>query len=354
MKITFVVPAPNLAGGTRVIATHADRLKARGHTVTVVAQPVLSLTRNAKIKSILRGTWPREPERRSHFDGMQAELRIMDHVGPATDADVPDADVVIATWWETAFAVEALSPSKGKKFYFIQHDEGSKHFLNDFGHGSYHLPLHKITIAGWLVDLMKDRYSDPDVDLVPNSVDTSLFYSSERTKNSVPSVGLMYSKTVFKGTDIGLSAITKVREKVSNLNIVSFGHKLQPDLPFPKGVHFIKSPRQQLIKELYSMCDVWLVPSRSEGFGLPILEAMACRCPVIATDTGCAKDVIEDGLNGYVVDVDDVNAMATRLLHVLSLDDGAWRSMSDAALRTAEAYSWEDASDLFEEALMRR
>ena len=40
-----------------------------------------------------------------------------------TDVDVPDGDLIIATWWETAEWVNALSPNKGAKVYFIQHHE---------------------------------------------------------------------------------------------------------------------------------------------------------------------------------------------------------------------------------------
>jgi glycosyltransferase involved in cell wall biosynthesis len=91
--------------------------------------------------------------------------------------------------------------------------------------------------------------------------------------------------------------------------------------------------------------------SRVEGFHLPPLEAMACRCPVVSTRVGGPLDVIEDGVNGYLVNVNDADALAERLIRVLSLSDEGWTRMSDAAYRTATSYSWDEATSLFERAL---
>jgi glycosyltransferase involved in cell wall biosynthesis len=62
---------------------------------------------------------------------------------------------------------------------------------------------------------------------------------------------------------------------------------------------FLRPVLYRSTKNVYADCDVWLFASFSEGFGLPIIEAMACRCPVVATRAGCAPDVIKEGVNGY-------------------------------------------------------
>ena len=62
-------------------------------------------------------------------------------------------------------------------------------------------------------------------------------------------------------------------------------------------------------------------------------------------------DIIEEGVNGYLTKVGDVGALAERVLHVLRLPPEEWSQMSDAAYRTAARFNWDDATDLFEEAL---
>lgn len=84
---------------------------------------------------------------------------------------------------------------------------------------------------------------------------------------------------------------------------------------------------------------------------MPLLEAMACRCPVVSTRSGGPIDIIEEGVNGYLTEVGDVGALADRMLHVLRLSHEEWRQMSDAAYRTATRFNWDDATDLFEDAL---
>jgi glycosyltransferase involved in cell wall biosynthesis len=111
-------------------------------------------------------------------------------------------------------------------------------------------------------------------------------------------------------------------------------------------------PAQDQIKNIYGKCDVWLVGSRSEGFGLPILEAMACRTPVISTPTGAAPELTAPG-GGVLVPMDDPSAMAKEIQRIVQLPDEQWRAMSDIAHQTATKYTWEDATTLFEAALER-
>lgn len=97
MRITFVSPAANLSGVQRVIAMYADRLRARGHDVIIVAQRRRVITWKDHVKAWMRGTNVKRPPSFTHYDTMQTPLRVIDHDGPVTAADVPDADIVIAT-----------------------------------------------------------------------------------------------------------------------------------------------------------------------------------------------------------------------------------------------------------------
>ena len=117
MRITFILNHVNLNGGIRVIAIYADRLKKRGHTVTVVARPRPVLPLKSRVKSFLTGKgWPVDPNTLpDHFDNVDVDFRTIESRRPIVDRDVPDADVVIATWWETADWVQALSPAKARR-----------------------------------------------------------------------------------------------------------------------------------------------------------------------------------------------------------------------------------------------
>lgn len=356
MKITFVLEHADLAGGIRVVAIYADRLTRRGHDVTVVSTPRRPLGWREAARSLVkfRSLPKRYPANGpSHIDAVDVAHRRTRKYGPVRDADVPDGDVVVATWWETAEWVAKLSPKKGAKAFFIQHHE--KLFAGQpIGRveATWRLPMHKIVISKWLKETAEQLYSDVDVSHVPNSVDTEQFFAQPRGRQLVPTVGLLYSSTPFKGVDVSLEAIRRASKVVPNLQVVAFGAvDLVDELPLPAGARYTLFPPQDQIRNIYAACDVWLCGSRSEGFHLPPLEAMACRCPVVSTNVGGPADTIVDGVNGHLVDVDDVEALADRLVRVLSLPSDRWRAMSDAAYATAMEYSWDDATDKLESAL---
>ena len=151
---------------------------------------------------------------------------------------------------------------------------------------------------------------------------------------------------------MSLKAIELAAKRVPGLRLIAFGAEPVADqLPIPPGSSFHHFPAQDSIRDLYASCDVWLCGSYSEGFHLPPLEAMACRCPVVSTNVGGPADIIQSGWNGYLVPVGDAEALADRLVDVLNLDESEWRAMSDAALATATRYTWDDATDLLESVL---
>lgn len=325
-----------------------------GHRVCVVAGRSKPESFTGKLKRWLRGEYqgqaPAGAQR--HHQGADVDVRVLESSRPVTDSDVPDADVVIATWWETAEWVNRLQPRKGAKVYFIQHHEVFDYLPVERVRATYRMPLHKIVIAKWLEDVMAAEYGDRTVDLVSNSVDRSQFFAPPRGKQATPTVGFLYSPVRFKGIDVALGAINQLRQRMPQLRVVSFGARTPSrQLPLPRGAEFHCSPPQDEIRSLYSRCDAWITASRSEGFNLPALEAMACRTPVVATRTGWPAEAIRTGSNGVLVDVDDVAAIASGAEWILSRDPEEWRALSDNAYATAQIGSWEESAAAFAAAL---
>ncbi|MEA5509910.1 glycosyltransferase family 4 protein [Crocosphaera sp. UHCC 0190] len=354
MKITFILKnSANIRGGVRVIAIYAKYLQKRGHQVFIASLPQAHPTLGQQLRSLIKGKILTPPKNNSssYFNDLGVIVHTIESQRPIVDSDLPDGDVVIATWWETAEWVEKLSQKKGTKIYFIQHHELHDYLPINRVKATYLLPLHKIVIAQWLKDLMFSDYGDEQVSLVANSVDMKQFNAPPRSKQSIPTVGLMYSSLDWKGCDISLKAFTLAQKTIPQLHLIAFGQKdISPNLPLPYGTKYIQQPSQETIKDIYASCDAWLFSSRLEGFGLPILEAMACRTPVIGTPAGAALELIAKG-GGILVKPEDPEDMARAIIDIINLSNQQWQVVSDAAYTTATSYTWEDATTLFEAAL---
>ena len=91
-----------------------------------------------------------------------------------------------------------------------------------------------------------------------------------------------------------------------------------------------------------------MAASRSEGFNLTAMEAMACRTPVVSTSVGWPEEVLLNGINGALVDVEDATGLAGAAHNILRLPDQEWCRMSDEAYETVRDCSWDRSVGLFE------
>lgn len=99
----------------------------------------------------------------------------------------------------------------------------------------------------------------------------------------------------------------------------------------------LRRPAQNELVALYNLANVFLFPSWYEGFGLPVLEAMACGTPVLVSDRGALPEVAGDA--GIVHAADDHQAFAASLAALLT-DDERRARLRQAAIERAARYSW--------------
>jgi glycosyltransferase involved in cell wall biosynthesis len=352
MKFTFVTPADNLGGGTRVIATYARLLAARGHEVLVVANAPDRPGLREQWRALRRGQWRAQKRQMlpqpGHIAHAGVPLHTLEKPRPVCAEDLPDADVLIATWWETAEWIHPMPASKGFKVHLIQ---GYEVWPGPHGaqrvHAALRLPNFKIVISEELKKTLQTRLGALDVSLVPNSVDFLQFNASARLPHLEPVVGFMYGQSFMKAPDLYCKACTLARQQMPNLRFVAFGADLPgPEFPLPEGTTFFHRPDQGRLASIYASCDAWLFGSRIDSFGLPILEAMACHTPVIAVPVGAAPALLADGC-GVLIAPEHPQAMADAILQVLRMPAADWQCMSERAYQKAHAYSWDDAADLF-------
>jgi glycosyltransferase involved in cell wall biosynthesis len=177
---------------------------------------------------------------------------------------------------------------------------------------------------------VEQTYGRADTVLIFDGIDTAVFTPAPglaRTDDGLPPsdarVRLLFvgNRTRRKGFDL-LPRIMELLPADYTLFYTGGFQGKEQGPPHPRMVP-IGSPDRAGLVAAYRSCDILLFPSRLEGFGIAPAESLACGRPVVTTDASALPEVVDDGLNGFLVPRDDVAGYA----------EGVRALGEDAALR---------------------
>lgn len=168
---------------------------------------------------------------------------------------------------------------------------------------------------------------------IPNGYNPELFYREEYNKEEVLkffNINKKYDKIVCfagrfaknKGIDILLKS-AQIYEQDNILTIIAGDGKEYKSLKLLKeklklkNVIFVGDQKQEMLRKIYNISNVSVVPSREEAFGLVALEAIACGTPVIATKQGGMIDFVTEDV-GTLIEKDNVEQLANEIKKILN------------------------------------
>lgn len=189
-------------------------------------------------------------------------------------------------------------------------------------------------------------------------VDTRLFRPDER-KQPPFTIGYVSRIEPGKGWDVLLKACSRLTDQNYRLLMVGGGGQQQQlqdmirQLGLEGCVEFAGAQPQELLPGYLNRMDVFVFPTElAESLGLVAIEAMACGCPVIASDFAAMTDYVKDGVNGYRFPVGDSEALARTLEKIRSLTPEACAALREGALLTAQQYSRQQVTGALEKILL--
>lgn len=227
---------------------------------------------------------------------------------------------------------------------------------------SWKIALRQTTILTAISNFLLNRASrngfDGESYLIPNGVDIKAFTKEigEKTKNDLKvklnkKEGDVYLVTSGRlthknGVDDVISSLTNLP---SNIHFIIIGkgeqgtklQKLADDLGVQARVKFVGFLPYEEIPKYLSVCDIFIRPSRSEGFGNSFIEAMAAGLPVIATPVGGIVDFIDDKETGVFCSPDNPQSIVRAVQSILSESDLRSRIIEKARSRVIERYGWD-------------
>lgn len=393
MRINFLLPTVEISGGIRVVFEYADRLLARGHEV-ILLYPIVPprmdkrwLAPKPRTTQVLGAVKRIIKNDRANWFDPDAPIREILTINPKViqyaDGAIPEADVTIATSWETAWAVAVLDDSIGRKVHFVQHYEiwetwncdqawdqvtdltdnpksypvemyevtpsdASTRRQKELVDSAYNFPFPKITISSWLAELLETKFNQNVVSVITNSVNHSEFYPENITTGEKLTLLLPYRRAPWKGRREAEHLIYQIMDSY-DIKINTYGPRWSPP-DLPREVKHHTNISDSKLRRLYSSADIFVLPSWVEGCQLPPLEAMACNCAVVATNVGGVPDYVEHGVTASVVPPRDGPKLVNAVVELIENKEKRERLQQNGRESVTE-YSWDEATVQFEQAL---
>ncbi|HBR14286.1 MAG TPA: hypothetical protein DD723_01930 [Candidatus Omnitrophica bacterium] len=271
-----------------------------------------------------------------------------------------DADIVLVDL--VAMSVFASIPN-GKKIVYLAQDDDRTYYSSPllrfmmeiiYRIAFWLFRVRAIAVSDYLKEKL-ERLAKGRVKSVSNGIDHRIFYHEDKSRYATEKKAsiaiVLFARSDFhKGLDVGIKAVEElarlrgvkdwelwvIGDENANINVE--GLKI-------KKWGLLKS---EALRGVLSAADIYLSPSRHEGFGLMQLEAMACGCVMITTK---AFSLVENELNGLVCPIEDWQSLARALNRVLS-DSGLFERLRQNGLKLAKNYSIDKSRVQFEKTLL--
>ncbi len=360
IKITILLPGSgqNPVGGFKVVYEYANGLVRRGHDVTVVHSPY-RLIDESRTWRLIRGFLIYLVRKIGMFGGylphewFQIDNQVnMIWIPSLSEKNIPDADFVVATAWETAEWVNSYQPEKGKKIYLIQ---GLETVFENVDHDrvvrTWRLPLDKIVISRWLQEY--GQKLDVECEYIPNGLDFSIFGIDTQIEHRNPkSVVMLCHKEKLKGTADGISALEEVKQRFPDLACVCFGVIPRPEI-LPDWIVYRQKPTQVQLRAIYNQAAIFISPSHIEGLGLPPAEAAQCGAALCLTDIGGHREFAIHNETALLSPPKLSSDLAINIIHLIEQPEYRIQ-LARQANQAIQRFRWEESIAAFERFLLNR
>ena len=180
--------------------------------------------------------------------------------------------------------------------------------------------------VSWAVAENFRKIGVKNIKVIPNGIDLKRFEGLERKRHDGFVVITVARLEKVKGIEYLVKSISNLKSQISNLTCLIIGdgserknlEDLVKKLGLQEKVKFLGPIPNEKIPEYLAQADCFCLPSLREGFGIAILEALAAGLPVIGTNVGGIKDIVDNGQTGILVEPQNSQAIAQAIQKIYS------------------------------------
>ena len=248
-------------------------------------------------------------------------------------------------------------------------------FINANQLKSFGIPLEKIILFSQIDEtdgLYSGKYSDlatetyksfprrlfindevikrfPGSKKIAMAIDLSLYRLLNPIESRIPeNLVFIARKGIQKDPATAIAAMNKIHETIPDIRISAYGNINKNDMP--DFVHYHQNPSDKKVVDLLNSNSIFVTTSVLEGYPLPPLEAMACGCAVISTDSVGVREYLNHGVNGIICPTKSPDLIAESVLQLIA-DNPRRMEIARKGYETAMEHSYENMTNNFLKAM---
>ena len=259
---------------------------------------------------------------------------------------------------------QAVNAAKTNKFLeeFLPQPEGGFYIklIMRIQRFVFHHANKVITPSNYLKNILVKFYQVPasKIEVVYNAVELTEVKACDETYGQpmLITIGRLVS---WKGIDELISLVPALAKRYHDFRLVVVGEGPERDrlgqhcreIHAEPYVIFTGRLNHEKTLSLLKRANIFILNSRYEGLPHTVIEAMACRCPVVATGLEGTKEVVEDGRNGITVEPGNTQQLAEKLIFLLENEPTRQKMIAEAYKTVTGKFTWEKTLDQLEDVL---
>lgn len=252
---------------------------------------------------------------------------------------VQKPDLIVTTHLNFTVAAYWLKRLRNIPYWVIAHGVEAWNLKNEALQKALSYANRILAVSNYTRDrLLKEQNLDPNkVVLLPNTFNSDRFqigikpakllnrYNLKPEQPIILTVNRLCASESYKGYDKILAALPQIRQTIPNVHYIIVGkgddrprlEKLIQERNLQDCVTLAGFIPDSQLCNYYQLCDLFVMPSKLEGFGIVYLEALACGKPVLAGDRDGAVDALRNGELGALINPDDTEQIAQTIIQLL-------------------------------------